>query len=168
MSGKPSKEEAFEALDFIINVLREHEKDLDRLISKLGEVTERLGEGGDVSEKIGMVEERLSSIQSEISNLISYLSSPQAKAAPAYLRGPPVIVRCKQWEDFKLLASKAETVSFLYKEADKSFQADALKNGRVLTYHGDIPKNTRLLKTWLAKELSVDESSIFEGVLAIG
>jgi len=115
-----------------------------------------------------MVEQRLSNIQNEISNLISYLSSTEARASQAYLRGPPVIVRCKQWDDFKLLASRAETVSFLYKEADKTFQADALKNGRVLTYNGEIPKDARLLKAWLARELGVDESSIFEGVLAIG
>jgi hypothetical protein len=36
MSKKaPSKDDALEALDFIINVLREHEKDLDRLINEL-------------------------------------------------------------------------------------------------------------------------------------
>jgi len=40
MSRKSSKDEAFEALDFIINVLKEHEKDLDRLIGKLDEVAQ--------------------------------------------------------------------------------------------------------------------------------
>jgi hypothetical protein len=35
MSRKPqSKDEALEALDFIVNVLKEHEKDLDRLITR--------------------------------------------------------------------------------------------------------------------------------------
>jgi len=34
MSKKiPSKDEALEALDFIVSVLKEHEKDLDRLIT---------------------------------------------------------------------------------------------------------------------------------------
>jgi small-conductance mechanosensitive channel len=182
---KPSKNDAFEALDFIIAVLKEHEKDLDRLINELGVITEKLDKG-EHSEKIENVENRLSQIQTELTELIKFLSIPgekppaalaqaqaeaQAKAEttqPAYMRGPPVIVRCRQWEDFKLLAQSAETVSFLYKDAEKSFQADALKNGRVLTFNGALPESVKLLKTWLARELSTQESRIFEGVLAIG
>jgi len=66
------------------------------------------------------------------------------------------------------LATAAETVSFLFREAEKTFQADALKGGRVLTYTGEFPRNTRLLKIWLARELDVDEDKVFEGVLAVG
>jgi len=166
MAKKPNKDEALEALDFIINVLKEHEKDLDRLINQLGTITETLGETGEVATKIEKVEERLSTIQTEISSLIKFISSP--REAPMYLRGPPVIVRCKQWEDFKVLAAGAETVSYLFKETEKSFQADALKDGRVLTYSGEFPQNAKLLKIWLSKELDVAEEKIFEGILAIG
>lgn len=166
MTKKPTKREALEALDFIISVLKEHEKDLDRLIGELGEVTERFGETGEVSGKIDAVEERLSSLQTEISNIIKFISSP--REAPVYAHGPPVIVRCKQWEDFKVLATGAETVSFLFREAEKTFQADALKGGRVLTYSGEFPQNTRLLKIWLARELDIAEEKVFEGVLAVG
>jgi len=59
-------------------------------------------------------------------------------------------------------------VSFLMKEPEKSFQADALKNGRVLTYNGEYPRDAKLLKLWIARELSVQEEKVFEGVLAIG
>ncbi|MCD6240047.1 hypothetical protein J7K27_00795, partial [Candidatus Bathyarchaeota archaeon] len=59
-------------------------------------------------------------------------------------------------------------VSFLYKETDRSFQADALKNGRVITYSGELPKDIELLRIWLSRELGVDAKKIFEGVLAIG
>ena len=166
MTKKPTKKEALEALDFIISVLKEHEKDLDRLIGELGEVTKRFGETGEVSGKIDAVEERLSSLQTEISNIIKFISSP--REAPVYAHGPPVIVRCKQWEDFKVLATGAETVSFLFREAEKTFQADALKGGRVLTYSGEFPQNTRLLKIWLARELDIAEEKVFEGVLAVG
>jgi hypothetical protein len=195
LNKKPSKDDALEALDFIINVLKEHEKDLDRLINELGVITEKIGDKGENSEKIERVEQRLSLIQTELTELIKFLSIPgekppaaleqaqkqlqatQAKAAeahaqaqvqPGFGRGPPVIVRCKQWEDFKLLATGADTVSFLYKDAEKGFQADALKNGRVLTFNGALPENTRLLKAWLARELGTAEGRIFEGVLAIG
>ena len=166
MAKKPTKDEALEALDFVINVLREHEKDLDRLIGQLGTITESLGETGEITTKIEKVEERLTNLQDEITNLIKFVSSP--REAPPYLLGPPVIVKCKQWGDFKILAAGADTVSYLFKETEKSFQADALKEGRVLTYTGEYPENAKLLKIWLSKELEVVEEKIFEGVLAIG
>ncbi|MEM2953742.1 MAG: hypothetical protein QXM52_01685 [Candidatus Bathyarchaeia archaeon] len=182
MSKKaPSKDDALEALDFIINVLREHEKDLDRLIHELGKITERLGETGELSGKIENVEERLTNLQSEISNLISYLSTSHEESktpaqtvqalkaqAPVEIRGPPVILRCKQWEDFQTLAHQAQTLSFLYKETEKTFQADALKNNQIITYSGELPKQTALLKIWLSKQLDVPENKILEGILAIG
>ena len=182
MSKKaPSKDEAFEALDFIINVLKEHEKDLDRLINELGSITERLGDAGELSGKIEKVEERLTTLQNEIANLITYLSAPQeAPAIPVQTmqeqkakpiraaQGPPVILRCKQWKDFQTLAHQAQTLSFMYKEAEKTFQVDALKNNQVITYSGELPKQVSLLKTWLSKQLDVPEKKILEGILAIG
>lgn len=179
----PSNDEALEALDFIINVLKEHEKDLDRLINELGTITERLGDTGELSGKIEKVEERLGTLQSEITNLITYLStSREPMAIPAQVaqqekartsqvgevRGPPVILRCKQWADFQTLAHQAQTLSFLYKEAEKTFQADALKNNQVITYSGEPPKQASLLKTWLAKQLDIPEKKVLEGILAIG
>jgi len=184
MSKKaPSKNEALEALDFIVNVLKEHEKDLDRLINELGGITERLGDAGELSGKIEKVEERLTTLQNEISNLITYLSAaqeiPTVPAQPAQerraealqakeIRGPPVIMRCKQWEDFQTLAYQAETLSFLHREAEKTFQVDALKNNQIVTYSGELPKPTSLLKTWLSKQLDIPEKKILEGILAIG
>ncbi|KPV63584.1 MAG: hypothetical protein AOA66_0716 [Candidatus Bathyarchaeota archaeon BA2] len=165
MAKKPTKDDALEALDFIVNVLKEHEKDLDRLIGQLATVTESLGETGEVATKIEKVEERLSTIQSEVASLIKYLSTP--KEMPAYPIGPPVIVKCKKWEDFKILAVGADTVSYQFKETEKTFQVDALKEGRVLIYTGEFPQNASLLKIWLSKELGVTEEKIFEGVLAI-
>jgi hypothetical protein len=186
VNNKPSKNGSFEALDFIISVLKEHEKDLDRLINELGIITEKIGDKGEATEKIERVEERLSLIQSELAELTKFLSLPggkppaalaqaqtqaQAKAEaaqPTFAHGPSVIVRCKEWEDYKQLASGADTVSFLYKDAEKGFQADALKNDRILTYNGALPDDVELLKTWLARELGVLEDRIFEGVLAMG
>ncbi|MEM3550878.1 MAG: hypothetical protein QXV01_07295, partial [Candidatus Bathyarchaeia archaeon] len=171
----PSKDNALEALDFIINVLREHEKDLDRLINELGKITKRLGEAGELSGKIEVIEERLTNLQGEISNLISYLSAREALKTPSTappktqmpmeVRGPPIILRCRQWEDFQMLAFQAQTLSFLYKEADKAFQADALKNNQVITYSGELPRPTSLLKAWLSKQLGIPEDKILEGIL---
>jgi len=184
MSKKlPSKDEALEALDFIVNVLKEHEKDLDRLINELGTITEKMGDTGELSGKVARVEERLTTLQNEITNLITYLSAshdvpsittqlpqPQERGSiqTRDIRGPPVILRCKQWEDFQTLAMQAQTLSFMYREAEKAFQVDAVKDTQIITYSGELPKYTSLLKAWLSKQLDVSEKKILEGILAIG
>jgi len=184
MSRKvPSKDEALEALDFIVSVLKEHEKDLDRLINELGNITKKLGDSGEISGKVEKVEERLTTLQNEIANLITYLSAPhEASAVPAQpiqeqraealqareAQGPPVILRCRQWEDFQTLAHQAQTLSFLFREAEKTFQVDALKNNQIITYSGELPKPASLLKAWLSRQLDIPEKRVLEGALAIG
>jgi hypothetical protein len=181
MSKKPqSKDEALEALDFIVNVLKEHEKDLDRLINELGTVAGQLGDTGELGSKVDKVEERITGLQNEISGLINYLSTSPREVPLAIkeqkgevmqasiMPGPPVILRCKQWDDFQTLAFQAQTLSFMYKEAEKTFQADALKSNQIITYSGEPPKLTALLKTWLSKQLDIPEKKILEGILAIG
>lgn len=174
MERKPNKNEALEALDFIINVLKEHEKDLDRLISQLGIITESLGETGEITGKFENIEDRISTLQGEITNLIKYLGTPRevtssSSTSSSYTQKTAAVnVKCRQWDDFKKLAAGAETVSFLFKEDEPSFQADALKNGRIISYTGEFPQNTSLLKLWLSKELNVAEEDVFEGALNIG
>lgn len=184
MSKKtPSRDEALEAIDFIVNVLKEHEKDLDKLINELGTITEKIGDTGELSGKVEKVEERLTTLQNEIANLITYLSaSPNTSGAPTLqfhekssetteprdIVGPPVILRCKQWADFQTLAAQAQTVSFLYREAEKTFQVDALKNRQIITYSGELPRPASLLRTWLCGQLRVEEKNVLEGILAIG
>ena len=165
MERKPSKNEALEALDFIINVLKEHEKDLDRLIGQLGIITESLGETGEITDKIEKIEDRITNLQDEISNMIRNLDSPRETIS--YHQGSPVIVKCIQWEDFKTMAAGAETVSYLFKDEEKSFQAEALKDGKIVSYSGNFPQNKQLLKLWLSRELAVTEKDVFEGVLNI-
>ncbi len=166
MERKPTKNDALEALDFIINVLKEHEKDLDRLINQLGIITESLGETGEITGKIEKMEDLITTLRGEITNLVKHVTPP--RELPSYKQRTPVIIRCKQWEDFKTMAAGAETVSYLFKEEDSSFQADALANGRIVSYNGEFPQNSSLLKLWLLKELDVAEDAVFEGVLNIG
>ena len=178
-----SKDEALEALDFIVNVLKEHERDLDKLINELATVTEQLGDTGELGGKVEKVEEKINGLQKEVTNLISYLSGAPKEALPAVAKeqvgeaapatavvqgGPSVILRCKQWEDFQTLAFQAQTLSFSYKEEEKVFQADALKSNQIITYSGALPKFSSILKMWLSKQLDVPEKKILEGILAIG
>jgi hypothetical protein len=183
-----SKDEALEALDFIVNVLKEHERDLDKLINELATVTEQLGDTGELSNKVEKVEEKINNIQKEVTSLISYVSGAPKESAPAMpaapkaqagtaaqaspvimmREGPSVILRCKQWEDFQSLAFRAQTLSFSYKEDEKIFQADALNGNQIITYSGLLPKFSAILKMWLSKQLEIPERCILEGGLAIG
>jgi hypothetical protein len=181
-----SKDEALEALDFIVNVLKEHEKDLDKLITELATVTEQMGDTGELSGKVEKVEEKINTLQNEVTNLIGYVSGAPKEALPAVATakeqvavaaptapalavtgGPSVVFRCQQWEDFQNLAAHAQTVSFSYKEDEKVFQANALKGNQIITYSGSLPKFSAILKVWLSKQLDVSERSILEGALAI-
>lgn len=185
-----SKDDALEALDFIVNVLKEHERDLDKLINELATVTEQIGDTGELNGKVEKVEEKINNLQKEVTNLVSCLSSNQSKeaatapikiqptqtaAAPTptpapaatALSGPSVAVHCKQWEDFQSLAFQAQRVSFTYKDEEKAFQADALKGNQIITYTGPLPKFSVLMKASLSKQLDVPERNILEGVLAI-
>jgi hypothetical protein len=180
-----SKDDALEALDFIVNVLKEHEKDLDKLINELATVTEQIGDTGELSSKVQKVEEKIDLLQKQVTNLINSLSGAPKEALPAAAAtlqpneaasasaevvrsGPSVVLRCSQWEDFQTLATKAQTISFSYKEQEKIFQADAIKGNQVITYSGDLPKMSSILKIWLSKQLDVSERSILEGVLVVG
>jgi hypothetical protein len=168
MEPKPNKNEALEALDFIINVLKEHEKDLDRLIGQLGIITESLGETGEITEKIEKIEDRISNLQGEIGDMIKNIAVPQANSPSVMSAKSPVSMKCRKWEDFKTMAAGSETVSYLFKTSENTFQAEALKDGKLVTYVGEIPSNSTLLKLWLSKELDIDKDSVFEGNLNIG
>jgi uncharacterized coiled-coil protein SlyX len=180
-----SKDDALEALDFIVNVLKEHEKDLDKLIGELATVTEQMGDTGELNGKVEKVEAKIDALQKEVTNLISALSSapkqafagPVAKEQPSEVSsasaevvrsGPSVVLRCNQWEDFQTLAARAQTLSFSYKDQEMVFQADAIKGNQIITYSGMLPKLSGILKIWLSKQLDVPERSILEGVVAVG
>lgn len=167
MEPKPNRNESLEALDFIINVLKEHEKDLDRFISQLGTITESLGETGEIVGKIENIEDRISTLQDEITNLVRNIGAPQPASSSSYTPTNSVNINCRKWEDFKNLAAGAETVSYLFKVSENTFQASALKNGKLVTYTGDFPTNSRMLKLWLSTELDVAEDDLVEGALNI-
>ncbi len=187
MSGEktPSKDEALEAMDFIVNVLKEHEKDLDRLIGELDKITEQLGETGEISDKVKKIELKIDTIQTEIVNLVKRVSSSPLETPASTATTPtkglktetiqnitsieaPVLLQCKNWEDFQSMATGAQTLSYSLKENERTFEANALKNNQVITYVGELPKTTSLLKMWLSKQLDVSEKRILEGDLALG
>jgi len=165
MEPKPNKNDALEALDFIINVLKEHEKDLDRLVGQLGIITESLGETGEMTSKIESIEEKISNLQCALSNLPTSTEVPLQKSTVGTVSAKAVNVKCRKWDDFKTMAKCAETVSYLCKTSENTFKVEALINGKLVSYTGEFPSNNTLMKLWLSSQLMVNKEDVFEGVL---
>jgi hypothetical protein len=182
--NRGSKDKSLEALDFIINVLREHEQNLDKSIDQLATVTEQIGDTEELSGKLEKAEEKLDNLLKELTSLAGYLAKApkeavstdvkdrglQIQAAPAlspavFQAGLSVILNCKTWEDFQILAIHSQTLTFSYDENAKVFQADALKGNQMITYAGVLPSFQLILKIWLSRQLDVAEHNIFEGSL---
>ncbi len=179
-----SKDKYFEALDFIINVLKEHEQILDRSIHELATVTEQMGNSDALEGKVEKVEEKINLLQKQVTNLARYFSSASKEALqtavkkmeppfqvlptvsqPTVQLGASVVLNCKQWVDFQALAMHAQTLSFSFNEVEKTFQADALKGNQLVTYTGALPSISAILRTWLSIHMGMSERNILEGSL---
>jgi len=162
-----------ETLDSILNNLREFERDFKRLISQFQKIGDSSRLSGEIAEKFESAKKRLYSIQREISNVVESVPASDATTSATTstmtsVLGPTIIIRCKNWEDFKLQASNADNISFLYREEEKAFQVDAVKGSRVYTYSGQLPNGAVMLRMWLSKEVGTEASRVLEGVLALG
>jgi seryl-tRNA synthetase len=179
-----SKDRYLEALDVVINVLKEHGQILDKSIHELGTVTEQIGDITVLNSKVEMVEEKLNNLQTEVTDLIGGLSNvpkeaiqaavdeqePQVLETPAVSvavvqTGRTLILHCKQWGDFEVLASHAQALSFSYEENETAFGANAIKGNQIIKYTGVFPNFSTILKTWLSRRLEIVETNIFEGFL---
>jgi hypothetical protein len=173
-----SKDRSLEALDFIINTLKEHEQNLDKSILDLAAVTQQIGEKEVFNGKMEKFDEKLDILEREVTNLIGYLSNspkettpvavkkqePIAQAKPTVVEvGSSVILHCKHWVDFQGLAMHAQTLTFNIKEAEKVFQVDALKGKQIIKYTGAFANFPIILKTWLSRQLDITERNILEG-----
>ncbi len=184
MSENPgSNDKSIETLDFIINVLKEHEKNFDNTIDELSTVVEQIrkttiGLKGKVEES----EEKIATLQKGVTNLIGYLSNPSKNASfdvlnqqkaqiqtapavspPAIQDKPTSILRCNQWSDFQDLATRTQKLSFSYAEDEKVFQTNAISGNQMIMYVGALPDLSVILKKWLSGLLNIDEKDILEG-----
>ncbi len=177
-----AKDTYLEALDVVINVLKEHGQILDKSIHELGTITEQMDDISVINGKVEMVEEKLNNLQTEVTNLIGGLSNvpkealqaavkeqdPQVLETPAVSlvavqTGRTLILHCKQWGDFVFLANHAQTLAFSYEENEKAFQAIAIKGNQIIKYTGVLPSFSIILKIWLSRQLEIGETNIFEG-----
>jgi hypothetical protein len=174
--------ENMDAVDFIANVLREHGRELEKLTDELRPVIKRLGGKGELVTALEKVEKRIGNLDDDVKNMVASKSTtypptakttaiedtevpPHDSAVANLTYGPPVVVKCKEWADFKTMSTEATTVWFTFRETDQVFEADALKNGKIIAYVGKIPDIAPLLKAWLSSQTKVPEDRTIEGTL---
>jgi chaperonin cofactor prefoldin len=174
-----SKDRSLEALDLIINVLKEHEQHLDKSFHEMAAITEQIGETKDgLKNKVEEIEEKITNLQKEVTKLITIVSTSKPKGAlpakikeqtgqttpsPALESKPTMILRCTQWEDFQALAMNADTLSFNYKEEIAVLEVNAIKGNQLIKYTGAFPNLSMILKRWLSLQLDIPELNILEG-----
>ena len=177
-----SKDKSLEALDLIINVLKEHEQHLDKSFHEMATITEQIGETKNgLKSKVEDVEEKITHLQKEVTDLIAHLSASKPKEAlPSTIKEQPgqtatspesestplAILRCTQWKDFQALATNAQTLTFSYKEDMAVFQANAIKGNQLIEYIGAFPNFSLILKRWLSLQLEIPELNVLEGSVA--
>ena len=164
---KMLEEKEIASFDFVINALLQHERSLSNLATTLEKILKQVGYIGDFSDQIQKVENDLTVVETQISNLCKSL--PDYSNVPVISFANPIIAQCKEWEDFRTIATNAEIISFLFNKPDSTFEVNALKGVFSPVYTGNFPagldKNEKTLKSWLSTELGVDEVKIFEGSL---
>jgi hypothetical protein len=158
------------------------------LLKELRNISDRMQEVCELS-SYKRIEAKIGTLQDEIRNMstaapqrelaheaptpVNTSANAPAKDSEQNLPPPPALAnsravfRCKNWDDFVTYAAGAQLTSFGYREADKVFEVDALKNGEVIVYVGPWPKLELLLKAWLSDRLNVPGEKIFEGSLTL-
>ena len=183
MSENPnSRDKALEALDFIINVLKEHEQTLDESIGELATVTESIGKIDEINGKIEGVEDKISNLQKEIANLSRIISNVpketicgevkkiELKTAPAEAQltmnvGSSMVLNCKKWSDFLVLAAHSQTLTYNIKD-EKMCEVNAVTGNQLFVYSGPLPEFSSMLAAYLSQQLGVPKQSIVEGSLS--
>jgi len=162
-----AKKVSEETLAPILLSIKKLELDFKKLITKLEETRKNYELKETETRIFDEIRKRLFSVQKQITHILNN-SPPMNKTTLVTSIGPPIIIRCKHWMEFKSQATKAQSLSFLCREEDKTFQVDAVKENRIYTYSGQLPEMIAMLKAWLAKQLAIEEEKVLEGVLAIG
>ena len=163
-----SEDKYFEALDFLINVLKKHEQILDNSIQELTTLTEYLGNINVLNSKVENAKEKINTVQKEVTDIVGGELEPKVWASPAVpsvvvQSGSSLVLHCKQWGDFEVLAIHAQNLSFSYEEDEKVLQVCAIKGNQMIRFTGAVPGFSIIFKVWLSQQLNITESNIVEG-----
>jgi hypothetical protein len=173
-----------ELIGFIVKALREHEQEIDELVLRLEDAKNKqsnlnqslYGKASHIEEKLAQLKVNLDTIKTIAYAPSEALSSIQDPSP--VLNGEAnqnshdswahAVMHCVQWEDFQNLAVEPDWVTFLLNDTEKSFQVEALKEGRLMIYRGGTPVEVDLLKSWLVHELEVvNERTVLSGTIKL-
>ena len=70
----PSKDGNLEVIDSILSAIKEHDKDLDKLLTELASIAKQKGEKDTLIDKFGRIEVKIDSLQKDINKLREILS----------------------------------------------------------------------------------------------
>ncbi len=65
----------------------------------------------------------------------------------------PIVMKCKNWEEFLTYAAPTRQVSVTLREPDNIFEADTQNGNQIVTYTGPVPALSLLLNEYLSKNL---------------
>lgn len=142
-SGSESKDK-IDVLDFIIDTLREHEKQLDRLAERL----ESLVEVFDVKVQKKRPVESTTPLE-------------KTEPEPSSICSPLPLVECARWSDFREKSREAKVVTF--KVNDKRLDVSCVHGDIVYRYTITFIPSSEMLSGWLSENLGIPEEKIVEG-----
>ncbi len=166
---KDEKEGKFEALDFVLGVLREDVNNLGRIVADLEKIAGVIGKPNEIGGRLDSIETQVATTRAEIANLISSLAKEPSTKQPSSLKEPygtPIVVSCRVWDDFKTLARQADQAAFASVRED-TFEIGAQKGSRIYKYVGKLPPYATVIRAWLARELEIADPRIIEGDLTL-
>lgn len=175
---KRSLSENPDTLDYVLSSLKENSEDLNTLLREVSKIADRVSDICELS-SFKRVEEKINTLQKDVKTLIessraahheNQIHSPVAESSGHKGGSPeipqkstPIVVSdCKSWKDFQSFAATAQTVHFSFQDSDKIFEAEALKDNKIVAYGGEIPMLSLLLKLWLTGQLDTPEGKVFE------
>jgi hypothetical protein len=107
-------------------------------------------------------------VQKEVTDIVGGELEPKVWESPAVpsvvvQSGSSLVLHCKQWGDFEVLAIHAQNLSFSYEEIEKVLQVCAIKGNQIIRFTGVVPDYSKIFKGWLSRQLNITESNIVEG-----
>jgi hypothetical protein len=127
-----------------------------------------LGNINVLNSKVENAKEKINTVQKEVTDIVGGELEPKVWASPAVpsvvaQSGSPLVLHCKQWGDFEVLAMHAQNLSFSYEEKEKVLQVCAIKGNQIIRFTGEVPGFSKIFKAWLSRQLNITESNIVEG-----
>jgi hypothetical protein len=147
-----------ELLTVIISALAEHEKEIDRLISGLGELKDgHLANSKNLDDRMDRIGRKIAVVQSRIDVLKRHVSAEAG--LPVKISGETAeSVEFADWGDFQGAAVGADKLRFVYEEEEKSLRVEAAKGSLRVMYCVEAPALSALLQAWLAKQLKISDA----------